>query len=143
MMHKVNTIRSKLGTLSLLVSIMWFASPAFAEPSFTQSQAKLLARRAAEADCYRKLAETVYGIQIDSETFVLDFVAESDEIRSAVDAFITGVRLGTPRYFDDGTCEIDAELSEFDRQIRGICIPNLAGENLVADHKKRRRGHAR
>lgn len=95
----------------MLVSIMWFASPARAEPSFTQSQAKLLARRAAEADCYRKLAETVYGIQIDSETYVRDFVAESDEIRSAVDTFITGVRLGTPRYFDDGTCEIDAELS--------------------------------
>ena len=82
-----------------------------AQPSLPQSQGKLLARRAAEADCFRKLAETAYGIQIDSQTYVRDFVAESDVIRSEVDHFITGVRLGTPRYYDDGTCEIDGELA--------------------------------
>lgn len=104
-------VRGRLLGLSLLLSILCFSLSVYAEPSLSQSQARLLARRAAEADCYRKLAETVYGIQIDSETYVRDFVAESDEIRSEVDTFITGVRLGTPRYFDDGTCEIDAELS--------------------------------
>ncbi len=75
------------------------------------AQNKLLAKRAAEADCYRKLAETVYGVKITSDTYVRDFVAESDEIRTGVDAFVKGIRLGPPRYYDDGVCEVDAEVT--------------------------------
>ena len=75
------------------------------------AQNKLLARRAAEADCYRKLAETVYGVKINSETHVRDFITESDEIRAGVDTFIRGVRLGQPRYYEDGACEVEAEVT--------------------------------
>lgn len=75
------------------------------------AQNKLLAKRAAEADCYRKLTETVYGVRLNSSTFVRDFIAESDEIRTGVDAFVRGIRLGPPRYFDDGTCEVDGEVT--------------------------------
>lgn len=74
-------------------------------------QQKLLAKRAAEADAFRKLAEVVYGLQINGQTQVRDFVAESDEIRSAVDQFIKGVRLGAPTYFEDGSCEVPAEVT--------------------------------
>jgi len=77
----------------------------------SEAQNKLLARRAAEADCYRKLAEAVYGVQLNSETFVRDFVAESDQIRTAVDAVVKGVRLGEARYYEDGTCEVEAEVT--------------------------------
>lgn len=77
----------------------------------SDAQNKLLSRRAAEADAYRKLAEAVYGVQLNSETFVRDFVAESDQIRTAVDAVVKGVRLGEARYYEDGTCEIDAEVT--------------------------------
>lgn len=77
----------------------------------SEAQNKLLAKRAAEVDCYRKLAEAVYGMQISSSTFVKDFVAESDVIKSGVDAFIKGIRLGTPRYWEDGACEIDGEVT--------------------------------
>jgi len=58
------------------------------------AQNKLLAKRAAQADCYRKLAETINGVQITSDTLVRDFVTESDQIRTGVDQFIRGVRLG-------------------------------------------------
>ena len=74
---------------------------AAAQPA-TDAQNKLLAKRAAEADCYRKLAEAVYGIRINSETYVRDFVTENDEIRGAVNAIVKGVRLGKPRYYEDG-----------------------------------------
>lgn len=74
-------------------------------------QQKLLARRAAEADAYRKLAETVYGLEVDSRTYVKDFVTESDEIRGDLDTFIKGIRLGTPRYYEDGSCEVPAEVT--------------------------------
>lgn len=74
-------------------------------------QNKLLARRSAEADAYRKLAEAVYGLQINSRTFVKDFVTESDEIRGEVDTLVKGVRLGTPIWYEDGSCEVPAEVT--------------------------------
>jgi hypothetical protein len=77
----------------------------------TAEQGKLLARRAAEADAYRKLAETVYGLQLNSRTTVRDFVAESDEIRADVDTFIKGIRLGTPTWYEDNSCEVPAEVT--------------------------------
>jgi hypothetical protein len=87
------------------------AVPVLGQSGVSEAQNKLLARRAAEADAYRKLAEAVYGVQINSTTFVRDFVAESDEIRTGVDTFIKGVRLGPPRYYEDGVCEVDAEVT--------------------------------
>jgi hypothetical protein len=76
-----------------------------------KEQAKLLAKRAAEADAYRKLAEIVYGLQINEQTTVRDFVTESDDIHGAVDAFIKGIRLGTPRWYEDLSCEVPAEVT--------------------------------
>ncbi len=86
-----------------------FASMAVGQISAAQN--KLLAKRAAEADGYRKLAETVYGVQLNSDTYVRDFVTESDEIRTAMSHYIKGIRFGTPRYYDDGVCELDAEVT--------------------------------
>lgn len=86
-------------------------TPVWAQPAVSEAQNKLLAKRAAEADCYRKLAESVYGLRLNSETLVKDFVTESDTIKGAVDAFVKGVRLGQPRYYDDGVCEIDGEVT--------------------------------
>lgn len=74
-------------------------------------QQKLLSKRAADADAYRKLAEAVYGIQLNGRTIVRDFVTESDEIRGAVDSFIKGIRLGTPTWYEDGSCEVPAEVT--------------------------------
>ncbi|MCG3128316.1 MAG: hypothetical protein CHACPFDD_03199 [Phycisphaerae bacterium] len=75
------------------------------------AQKKLLAKRSAEADAYRKLAECVYGLQINARTYVKDFVTESDEIKSDVDTFIRGIRLGTPTWYEDGSCEVPAEVT--------------------------------
>ena len=77
----------------------------------TREQEKLRAKRGAEADAFRKLAEIVYGFHINSQTQVRDFVAESDEINTDVDAFIKGIRLGQPSWYDDGSCEIPAEVT--------------------------------
>ncbi|MEK6676185.1 MAG: hypothetical protein AABZ47_11095 [Planctomycetota bacterium] len=89
-----------------------FASFALAQDDPAKSaQNKLLAKRAAEADCYRKLAESVYGVKITSDTTVRDFVTESDEIRASVDTFIKGVKLGPPRYYEDGACEVPGEVT--------------------------------
>ncbi|MCC6358863.1 MAG: LPP20 family lipoprotein [Phycisphaerales bacterium] len=77
----------------------------------TPEQQKLMAKRAAEADAYRKLAEAVYGLQLNSRTYVKDFVTESDDIRGEVDTMIRGIRLGKPTYYEDGSCEVQAEVT--------------------------------
>ena len=100
-----------IGLLLAVIVGFGLIAPAVAGDPVTDAQNKLLAKRAAEADCYRKLAETVYGVRLNSETYVRDFVTESDEIRTGVDAWVKGVRLGPPRWYDDGICEIEAEVT--------------------------------
>lgn len=85
--------------------------PAAGQVDTKDAQKKLMSKRAAEADAYRKLAECVKGLQITSDTYVKDFVAESDSIRAAMDEFIRGVRLGQPKWYDDFSCEVPAEVT--------------------------------
>ncbi len=95
-------------TLALL-ALLLAAGPAFAA---TPEQNKLLAKRAAEIDAYRNLAEIIKGFQIDSRTIVRDFVTESDEINTEFREFIKGAKVvGEPRYFDDDTCEVDVQIT--------------------------------
>lgn len=76
----------------------------------TPQQAKLMARRAAISDAQRQLAETVFGVRIDSQTTVRDFVTESDTIYSSVQAVIRGAEVTDTRYLADGIVEVDMEL---------------------------------
>ena len=91
--------------------VMLAAVGTVAAQDVAQAQNKLLSKRAAEADAYRKLAEAVYGLQLNSRTYVQDYVTESDEIRGEVDEFIKGIRLGTPTWYDDMSCEVPAEVT--------------------------------
>ena len=100
-----------LGLMLGGVAVLGIISSAWSQNLASEAQNKLLAKRAAEADCYRKLAECVYGVRLTSDTYVRDFITESDQIRAGVDTFIKGIRLGPPRYFDDGVCEVDGEVT--------------------------------
>ncbi len=108
---------------------------ALVAPTIAQQaeQQKLLAKRAAEADAYRKIAETIKGLQINSETYVRDFVTESDVIESRLDEFIKGVRLGRPRYFEGGTCEVEAEVTvaKVVEQLKQLHARNYEGNRIV------------
>lgn len=70
-------------------------------------QARLLAEKAAISDAYRQMAEIVYGVRVDSETIVKDFVVQSDVIKTSVDGFIKGARRGEKRISADGNVEYD------------------------------------
>lgn len=94
-----------LPVAGLLSASAWGQNPV------SEAQNKLLAKRAAEADCYRKLTETVYGLQLNSETSVRDFVTESDQIRTAVNQFIKGIKANKPVYYDDGAAEVECEVT--------------------------------
>ncbi len=104
----MQTRHLSLGLLAML-GVSLLTSGAYAQ--LTPEQQKLLAKRAAEADAYRKIAEAVKGLHINATTSVADFVTQSDQIRAGVDAFIRGVKLGQPRWFEDGMCEVEAEVT--------------------------------
>ena len=73
---------------------------------------RLMAVRAARLDGLRRLSERIYGLMITSETSVRDFVAESDEIRTAMAAFIRGAREHGIRYHaDELIVEVEMEVT--------------------------------
>jgi len=51
---------------------------------------RLLARRAAQVDAYRNLAEIISGVQVSSETTVLDLEATSDIVRTKLNSVVRG-----------------------------------------------------
>lgn len=104
-------MKSRASLIGIASVIGVVVASATSRAEVTDAQNKLLAKRAAEADAYRKIAECVNGLQINSTTYVKDFVTESDQIRADLDTFIRGVRLGDPRYYDDGTCEVEGEVT--------------------------------
>lgn len=99
-----------LGTLAAVALLANTVGVRAGDPQ-KDAQNKLLSQRAATADAYRKLGETIQGLQLTSDTHVKDFVCESDQIHTAFDGFIRGVRLGKPKWDSDLTCAIEAEVT--------------------------------
>jgi len=77
----------------------------------SKGQEKVLAKRAAEIDAYRKLAERIMGVEIDTGTTVRDLATESDEIQAALAALIKGATPTGIKYRPDGTCEVTLEIT--------------------------------
>ncbi len=84
-----------------------------------QAQARLMAERAAKVDAMRNLLEEAYGVTINSQTTVRDFVAQNDTIRARVDAYIKGAKIVDTRHLSDGSVEIEMEII-LDSQFRRI-----------------------
>jgi len=82
----------KLGVVVLMAGLIvpLACMPAYAA---AKGQQKLMAERAAKVDAYRNLAERVKGLRIDANTYVRDFVAESDQINASFDHFIKGAAI--------------------------------------------------
>lgn len=74
-------------------------------------QQKLMAKRAAELDAYRQLAERIMGLKVDANSTVRDMVTDSDRVATSLDQMIKGVRFGAIREYEDGSCEVDAEVT--------------------------------
>ncbi len=76
------------------------------------AQAKLMAKRGAELDARRKLAEQIDGLMITSDTSVRDFVTANDDISTQMETFQlgAGVVRGSDKYYPDGTAEVTVEI---------------------------------
>ena len=73
---------------------------------------KVLGRRAAEVDAYRKMAGLVMGVHLESGTTVREFCTRDDTIRAAVAAFLRGLKPTDIVYPGDGTCEVTVQLKK-------------------------------
>jgi len=76
------------------------------------AQAKLMAKRGAELDARRKLAEQLTGLMITSKTNVRDFITQSDEIKTHMMDFQVGAheKEGSFKVNADGTVEVTVEI---------------------------------
>jgi hypothetical protein len=79
------------------------------DPSMTSAEKTLMAKRAAKVDALRNLAEQVRGVRITSDSYVRDFITQSDEMKARVNTFIQGARVISERQMPDGSYEVEVE----------------------------------
>jgi hypothetical protein len=77
------------------------------------AQGKILARRAAIVDGWRQLAETVKGVQIDSDTTVEMNMTTSDVVKAHMSATIKGARVVSESFDKDGAYTVTMEVPMF------------------------------
>lgn len=71
---------------------------------------RVLSKRAAEMDVYRRLAERTAGIHITADSTVKDFAAQNDEIRSKFSGCLKGAEITAIDYGDDGITSVTAKM---------------------------------
>jgi hypothetical protein len=76
----------------------------------SEGLAKIQAKRAAEMDCYRRLAERVLGIRLTADTTVSNLVLASDQVLSRVAGCLAGVKFTDIAYQPDGSCRVTGRL---------------------------------
>ena len=69
----------------------------------TAGQVRAMARRAAQLDAYRNIAEAVQGVSVDGETTVEEAMVTSDVIRTKVSALVKGARIVSEHAESDGS----------------------------------------
>ena len=81
----------------------------------SEGQQKIMAKRAAELDAYRRLAARMLGIQINSNTTVRDMALENDELVAGLSHVLKGAATtGIKFNKDDGSCEVTMAIKTAD-----------------------------
>ena len=62
------------------------------QPGRTDAQKRLMAIRSARMAAMEELAEQIYAIQVDSNTTVLDLMAQNDTFRAVIKGIIRGAK---------------------------------------------------
>ena len=77
------------------------------------TQAEGLASKAARADAYRKMAEVVNGVRVDSETTVEKMLTTRDVVKTRVSATIKGAQVLEETFAADGSCRVVMQVPIF------------------------------
>ena len=75
------------------------------------AKARVTTKRAAQIDAYRKLAESIYGIVIDSQTTVQDFATQNDIVVTKVKGLVQGAQIISSTYFSDGSVMVRLKMN--------------------------------
>ena len=81
------------------------------DSNLTNAQKRLMAKRAATVDAYRKLVEKTKLIQVDSKTMLSDYMVENDSLTAKVSGYIRGAKIEGYRWLADGTAEVDVAIN--------------------------------
>ena len=88
------------------------------------------AKRAAELDAYRKMAERFIGLKISRDSSVRELCLKNDTLIASVTAFLKGLKPVSIEYNDDLSCEVTIQL-----KIREVIetvetLVKMSGKNL-------------
>lgn len=96
---------------------------------------RILAKRAAEMDVYRRLAERAAGVQVTSSSTVKDFVAQDDTLKAAFTNTLKAAEITSIAFNADGTASVEATL-KVGPLVRTIVRHKSAkGETLKVEEK--------
>jgi hypothetical protein len=76
----------------------------------SEGHKRIMAKRAAEVDAYRRLAERVGGVKINSNTTIAGLATQSDEIRAQIRDSVKSAETIKIRYISDGSAEVTLRL---------------------------------
>ena len=88
------------------------------QPGRTDAQKRLMAIRSARMAAMRELAEQIHGIQVDSNTTVIDLMVQNDTFRGVVTGTIRGAR--TVRINPTGSDTYEVVLEIDNEMISGL-----------------------
>lgn len=77
----------------------------------SEGHRKILAKRAAEADAYRKLGERLLGVKVSSDTTVKDLAVKSDEVVKTMAGLVKGAETTDIQFQSDGACAVTMQVN--------------------------------
>ena len=80
----------------------------------SEGHQKIMAKRAAEMDAYRRLAARMMGQKINSDTTVRDMCLQNDQVVAKLSQVLKAATPTNIKYLDDGSCEVTMEIKVSD-----------------------------
>ena len=96
------------------------------------------AKRAAELDAYRLMAERLTGVKINSESTVADMCLKSDKVQASLTAFLKGLKPVAISYGKDNSCSVTMQLKirEVTKTVEGLVrIYNSGNKDKISNVK--------
>lgn len=119
------------------IMVKGIGSPPSLQDLKSKAQLRPMTIQAAKSDAYRNLASIVYGVRVDSETVVENLVVKSDVIKTSVHGFVKGAVPGEPKYFEDGTIEVELTVKLFGNSGLGsLILPSFLKGGTKSDAKQ-------
>ena len=94
----------------------------------SEGHAKVMAKRAAELDAYRRLAGRMMGVVIEGKSTVKDFCLESDKVVAGLSHILKAATPTAIKYKSDGSCAVTMEVKVADIIRTTRRIMNSGGE---------------